>query len=230
MAKLTALQALNQVLKRVGEAEVSSLTSLTTIQQMAFDSLNRALQEIAQGSDLKPLETQGSATLVTGTSTYAIASGFSSIADESFRSPDASRLVTYVVPDEFDKKYPQGITTARSGYPEFVTIVFSQLQFDRTPTSAENGKIIYYRYYAVPTLYSTATSTGTSYVPEPYDNTLLVNYATWLTMSYMGHQEELKYWSYVFGDTGDRKPEGQLTIFRRRYAQPPNKARFNAVL
>jgi len=67
-------------------------------------------------------------------------------------------------------------------------------------------------------------------VPEPYDNTLLVNYATWLTMSYMGHQEEMKYWAYVFGEPGDRKPEGLLTIFRRRYSQPPIKTRFNAVL
>lgn len=230
MAKLTALQALNGVLKRIGEAEVSSLTSLSVIQQQAFDNLNRALQEIAQGVNLKPLETQGSVTLATGTSTYALPSGFSSISEYSFRSQDTQQLIPLLTADEFDAKFPQGITSARVGYPEFVTVVFSQLQFDHVPTSTENNKIIYYRYYANPTLYSTSTATGTSYVPEPYDNTLLVNYATWLTMSYMGHQEEMKYWSYVFGEPGDRKPEGLLTVFKRRYAQPTTKVRFTAPL
>ena len=230
MAKLTALQSTNEVLKRIGEATISSLTSLTTIQLQAFDNLNRALEEIAQDVDNKPLEVEGSITLVTNTNTYTPPNDFRSIVTESVRQPDSGQPVSVVTADEFDRQFPEGITSARTGYPEFLTEKLGLLTFDKLPTANENNKTIKYRYQKIPTLFSTATSTGTSWMPEGYDLTLLCDYATWITMQYMGHPEVGDYYLKVFGDSQNLKPEGHLSKFKRKFQQPFTKARVTAVL
>lgn len=225
MAKLTALQATNEVLKRIGEATLSSLTSLTTIQQQAFDNMNRALEEIAQDVDSKPLETEGSITLVTSTSTYSPPSDYRSIIPESVRQPDDQRNIQVITSDEFDLMLPQGVDSNRTGYPEFLTEKLGVIQLDRQPTANENGKMIKYRYQKIPTLYSTATSTGTSWMPEGFDLTLLCDYATWMTMQYMAHPEVGDYYLRVFGSADNNHPEGHLSKFKRKFQQPFTKAR-----
>lgn len=230
MAKLTALQCTNIVLDRIGEAELSVLTSLTTIQQVAFDNLNRSIEKIFQDINITTIETSGTITLATNTGAYAFPTGYRSCDKESFRSADANRNVRYLTVQEFDAKFPDGVTGTRVGYPQYICESFGQFVIDRYPTTAENGKIINYRYFKIPTLFSTASPTGNCEIPEGYDRTLLCDYATWLTMSYMGHSETQMYWALVFGEPGDRKPEGELTQFKRKFSQPPMKARFTAIL
>lgn len=220
MSKLTCLQAVNMVLKRIGEPTISALTSLTTIQLQAFDNLNRALEEIAQDETLNVLETEGSVTLLTSTSTYTPPADYRSLAIQSVQQRDTGKILNVLTANEFNLSFPKGVTTDMTGYPGAMTELFGKFHFDRFPTAAENSKTIKYRYFQIPTLYSTETSTGTSYMPEGYDATLLADYAAWLTMSYMGHPEAQEYYIKVFGDPRNRAPEGHLSKFKRRYSQP----------
>lgn len=230
MAKMTALQAVNVVLNRIGEAEVSVLTSLSTIQQVVFDNLNRSLLEICQDTDLNLLDKQGKVTTTLAANTYDPATDLDHLCFNSMRTPDGNQMIQYLTPEQFDAKYPAGISSDRIGMPEWYTYTFQKLTFDRACDSANVGKFFYYRYYSVPALYSTSTPTGTCYIPEGWDRTLLCDYATWKVMSYMGHAEEMKYWAYVFGEPQDRSPEGSLSRFKRKFSQPPARVAFTAQL
>jgi len=225
MAKLTCLQAVNEVLKRIGEPTIAALTSLTTIQLQAFDNLNRALEEIAQDGDLRPLEAIGTVTLLTGTSTYTPPNDYRALAIESFKQSDSNRNVNIITADEFDIMFPKGVPSDRTGYPSVMAEIAGVFTFDRKPTANENSKTVDYRYFKIPTLYATATATGTSYIPEGYDRTLLCDYATWLTMRYMGHPEAMDYYYSIFGDPSNKKPEGSLAKFKSQFRQPFLKAR-----
>lgn len=224
MAKLTALQSTNEVLKRIGESTISTMTALTTIQLQAFDNLNRALEEIAQEVDNRPLETDGTITLLTGTSTYTPPTDFRSLMYESVRQPDSKRTISVVTADEFDLAFPKGVDSGRTGYPDFLTEKLGKFFLDRQPTAAENNKTIRYRYQAIATLYTTATQAGTAWIPEGFDRTLLCDYATWLTMQYMGHPEVGDYHLKTFGSPGNNQPEGNLSKFKRKFSQPFLKA------
>lgn len=224
MAKLSALQSCNEVLKRIGESTIATMTALTTIQLQAFDNLNRALEELAQEIDNKLLETSGTITLLTGTSTYSSPSDFRSFVFESLRQPDSKTPVQIITADEFDLKIPKGVDSERTGYPEFLAEKLGKFFLDRQPTASENNKTVLYRYQAIPTLYTTATQAGTAWMPEGFDRTLLCDYATWLTMQYMGHPEVGDYHLKVFGSPDNNHPEGHLSKFKRKFSQPFLKA------
>ena len=224
MAKLSALQSCNEVLKRIGESTISTMTALTTVQLQAFDNLNRALEEIAEEVDSRPLETDGTITLLTSTSTYSVPSDYRSLMYESVRQPDSKRPISVITADEFDLAFPKGVDSDRTGYPDFLTEKLGKFFLDRQPTAAENNKTIRYRYQAITTLYSTATQGGTAWMPEGFDRTLLCDYATWMTMQYMGHPEVGDYHLRVFGSPDNNKPEGALSKFKRKFSQPFLKA------
>lgn len=227
MAKLTAIQALNEVLKRIGEPVVTALTSLSVIQQQGFDNLNRALEEIAQDTDNRPLEAEGTVTLLTSTSTYATSAitNYRKLAYESVHQTNDKNSIRLITSDEFDLMFPEGITTDRQGYPNLMTEKLGKFHFDKVPTANENSKVVTFRYQQIPTLYETATEAGTSFMPEGFDRTLLCDYATWITMQYMGHPEIQDYYFKVFGSPDNNSPEGHLSKFKRTYQQPFFKPR-----
>lgn len=230
MAKLTALEVLNKVLQNVGESTVSSLTSLSGIQLIAWEKITEAMQDIAteQNTRWRFLESLGRVQLSTNNNAYTV-SGITSGSDmmmedqESVRSSDAQRNVKYKTPQEWDNLYPKGITTAMTGYPDFYTIFAGQFTFNKIASSAENGKYIDFRYWKYPTYYSTSTSTGTSEIPEPFDRTLLVALATLKVLTYLGSQEASIYKIQVFGNGDDI--EGSLDKMKELYTSPRLKPR-----
>ena len=226
MAKMTALQLVNRVLQKIGEpSSLTVLTSLTQIQQDVFDNINQALEEIAQECDLKPLEASGTFTLVTSTSTYTASSDYRKLAYESIRQTNDKNNIRLITPDEWDQMFPQGITSDRQGYPDLMTEVFGVFQIDKLPTANENTKVVNYRYFKIPTLLSTATATGTCYIAEGFDRTLLVSYAAWLQSKDFGHPQVSDFYLEVFGDPSNKKPEGMISKYKRTFTQPFLKPR-----
>lgn len=230
MAKMTALQVLNAVLRNCGEAQVSSLTALSGIQLVAWDKITEAIQDISTDQDTRWsfLESLGAVTLSTGNNAYTI-TGLTSGSDmqvedqESVRTVDAGRPIKYKTPQEWDQMYPKGITTAATGYPNFYTKYAGQFVFDKKASANENSKIIDFRYWKNPIYFATATATGTSDIPEPFDRTLLVALATLKLMTYLGSGEASVYKIQVFGNGDDI--EGSLDKMKRLYTSPNLKPR-----
>ena len=142
MAKLTLLQAVNEVLKRCGEGQAGYTANVGTVPQVVFDNLNRALIEIAQDTNLKPLEAQGTITLVTNTATYDTPTDFNTLAYQSIQNPNADNVnvnINMLTPDEFDQFFPIARRTDRTGYPVAMTYYLGQFLLDSKPTSTEAG-------------------------------------------------------------------------------------------
>lgn len=230
MAKLTAIGILNAVLQNIGEAQVTGVTALTGVQQIAWDKITEALQDIATDENTRWtfLESLGSITLTTTNNAYAI-TGLTSGSDmqiedqESVRSSDAGRNLGYKTPQEWDSLYPKGITTDATGYPDFYTKYANQFIFNKRASSNENGKVIDFRYWKNPTYYSTSTGTGTGDIPEPFDRTLLVALATLKVLTYLGSPEATIYKVQVFGNGSDI--EGSFDRLKRMYTSPLLKPR-----
>lgn len=230
MAKLTALQTLNAVLRNIGEEQVSSLTALTGIQLVAWDKITEAIQDLVtdQNTRWSFLESLGVISLSTGNNAYTI-TGLTSGSDmmmedkESVRSADASRRIGYKTPQEWDEMHPKGITTDMTGYPDFYTRYAGQFVFNKQAASAQNAKNIDFRYWKFPTYFATATSTGTTEIPEPFDRTLLVALATLKMMTYLGNAEASVYRVQVFGNGSDI--EGSLDKMKRLHTSPLLKPR-----
>lgn len=228
MAKLTLLQAMNEVLKRCGESVITGTASLAVFPQVVFDALNRSLVEICQDTNLKPLETLGTLALQSGIDYYNPPSDFNTLAYSSIQNPNTDNSNTNInllTPDEFDQFFPIARREGRSGYPVAMTYQFSQFWLDCKPTSSENGKSINFRYFKVPDLFVQGADSGTCYIPMTYDTTLLCDYATWLAMEYLDHPKANYYYVKVFGDQNNRAPEGALSKFKRAYGAPMTKPR-----
>jgi len=235
MAKLTALEALNRVLRNIGEAQVASLTSLSGIQMIAWEKLEEAIQDVVtdQNTRWSFLESLGQVSLTTGNNAYTI-TGLTSGSDmqsedkESVRSVDAGRNIRYKTPQEWDTLYPKGITTDATGYPDLYSGYAGQFIFNKKASSNENGSVIDFRYWKIPAYYQTATATGTIDMPEPFDRTLIVALATLKVMTYLGNAEASVYKVQVFGNGSDI--EGSLDKAKQLYTSPLLKPRMTYVL
>lgn len=237
MAKLTALGALNAVLLNIGEGTVSSLTSLSGIQWISWQKLQEAIQDIVtdQNTRWSFLESLGQITLSTNNNAYSI-TGLTSGSDmqveddKSLRSSDSGRGIPYKTPQEWDELYPKGITTNSTGYPDLYTKYAGQFVFNKKASSNENSKIVDFRYWKNATYYSTDTSTGTTDIPEPFDQTLLVALASLKVLTYLGSPESSIYKIQVYGNQRDEDIEGSLDKMKRLYTSPKIKPRMTYVL
>jgi hypothetical protein len=228
MAKMTLLQCMNEILKRCGESAVTQTATLAVLPQQVFDNLNRVITELAQDTNFKPLETQGTLTLVTATDTYDPPVDFNTLVLQSIQNPNADNVnvnINCLTPDEFDQFYPIARRVGREGYPVAMTYYLDHFLLDSKPQASLNGKVINYRYFKMPTLFVQGTDSGTCWVNETYDRTLLCDYATWLTMEYIDHPKASYYHVKVFGDPNNRSPEGELSKFKRAFGAPFMKPR-----
>lgn len=230
MAKLNALQLLNQVLQNIGENTVSDLTSLSGIKLLAWDALNEVILDLATDDHWRPLEATGTTTLLTDTYTYTEPSDILGEPDkDSFRVDDKSDSnIELLTPQEWDALYPEGIGTSKTGQPTKVTRYGSVFIYNKRPTASENGKIVYFRYWSIPSLLSTATSTGTCWIPEGFDRTVLVNLATFKVLHYKQNEEAAVYSMKVYGSPNE-KLEGSLDKMRKAYRSPILKPRVTYV-
>lgn len=162
----TLLQAVNRVLKRVGEISSASpdLTSLTdSARQIQIDKCVQLWQEAMeymQGfADLPGDIGSGTITLVTGTREYATASGFQGFVGDESGAP----FLVCASPTYRIGEYPGGYKQMFAEQPDpdlytgqpgsFVyNPVTEMIRLDRTPTSAENGQVFTYLFDRAVTL------------------------------------------------------------------------------
>jgi len=215
MAKQTALQLVNKVLANLGEtSNLSALTSLTGISLLVFNVINETLYELAFEDRYSCLEEDGTITLSTGVSTVAVPSDLYAFDKDSFRY-DESAQVKYYTPQRFDREYK---TQTDTGIPDKVIKWKDYWRPYPIPSASANTKTIAYRYWKLPTVLSTATATGTCWIPEGFDLTLLADYVTYKILHYTHNEEALIYYGKVWGD--GRENEGNLATFRRLYRSP----------
>jgi hypothetical protein len=215
MAQLTALEIINKVLDNAGLSQVSVLTSLTDINLTALNMIQSSLQEIAMKTTWKQLEASGSLTMVTGTQTYAKPSDFFRVDRNSFIYDSSGTRPKYLDPQELDRLVSDQDAT---GQPStYIWEVAGNFLVYRVPTAAYNGKIITYRYWKIPARIDTAVPTGNVWIPEPFDELVLVNYATARLMSYMTHPEAQVYSALVYGTGAE---PGALKEMKKAYSSP----------
>jgi hypothetical protein len=224
MAKLTVLQMVNNVLQNLGEpSNLTALTGLTGIQREVFDALNDGVVVISEYSNgqLIPLETIGEITLANGTKTYAVPGSFRIEDERSFRCASEEQLVPFVSPEEMDAKNPHISATGDIGYPRAVTRFGDKFRFDKFGDTNVAGDKIYYRFWKLPTIFSTSTATGTSWIPEGWDRSVLVNWATYKVMLDHGKPQATHYFQKVFGVDGTEDvPRGSLGRMIRQVRSP----------
>lgn len=205
MAKKTALQIFNGVLHNMGLPEVTVLTSMDAFNLVVWDKIQESIIEIANMPvRWQPLMGTGTATMTTGTNSFAAPTDLLQEVIDSFRVPDNTDVLEFKTEQEWDADYPDGIQATDTGWPGKIKrrLADNMYELDKYPTATQNGKKVYYRYKKMPVLLSTATTTGTCWIPEQYDDLVLVNLATYKMMMYRGLANEARdYWMRLFVDT-----------------------------
>ena len=215
MAKQSALQLVNKVLENLGEtSNLTVLTSLSGLSLMVFNIINEVLYEIAFEDHYSCLEEDGTITLSTGVSSASIASDMYAFDKDSFRYNEEAQ-VYYYTPQRFDREYK---TQTDTGIPDKIWKWKDTWRPYPIPSSGANTKTIKYRYWKLPTILATATPTGTCWIPEGFDLTLLADWVTYKIMHYKHNEETPVYYSKVWGD--GRENEGNLATFKRLYRSP----------
>ena len=216
MAQLTALQVMNKVLDNNGLPQVTVLTSLTGINNVALNMIQTVLAQVASGDSWRPLETTGTITLATSTATYALPSDFNKLDKRSFKYLEQHRP-TFIDSNEMDL-----ITLDQDATGEVTHIFIAGTNFNvyPVPTATENGDTITYRYWKVGTRIDTASPSAATWFPEPYDETVLVNMATARLMSYRQMGEAIVYTQIVYGVRGSL--EGSLDQMKKVHSSPTN--------
>lgn len=217
MAKSTALQVLNKVQSNLGEVYTSSASfaSMTGLALLIFNTMNEVLLEIANDYKYMDLETDVSITLSSNTSTYTASVTLSDFDKDSFNYNN-QYPIKYFTPQRMDREYPVKTST---GAPIVAWYWGGYFRLYPVPDASQHGKALMFRGWKIPDLYSTATYTGTSYIPEGYDLTLLANWVTFKVLSYKGNPEAQVYYAKVFG-TSDGKMEGQLNQYKKNRGSP----------
>lgn len=199
MAKLTALQIMNKVLDNCGQAQVTVLTGLTGINNVALNMVQNVLLEIATNDDWKQLEVRVDIDLVNGTQIYAKPSDFRKINKRSLVYNQTSE-VTWLDPYEIDSKYADQDVSGDP--PLYIWDVADNFLIYPVPNANSGGKSIDYRYWKIPSRIDTASPSGTVWFPEPFEELVLVNLATARVLSYRSNQEANVYSGLVYGVRG----------------------------
>lgn len=217
MAKSTALQILNKVQNNLAEVQTSagSFASISGIALLIFNSMNEILLEIANDYKLMELETDVTIPLSTNTATYTASLSLTEFDKDSFNYND-ERSIPYYTPQKMDREFP--VKTA-TGQPRVAWYWAGYFRLYPTPGVSEAGKSLKFRGWKQPDLYSTASTAGTSFIPEGYDLTLLANWVTFKVLAYKQNPEAQVYYAKVFG-TSDGKMEGQLAQYKRNHSSP----------
>lgn len=228
MAKLTTLQIFNSIMRNCGEEEVENMNNLGSLQSIAFDKLIEALMEICteQNTKWNFLEDDGVIPMALNSYQYLISS-LESGSDlqeddrESFLAKDFGQRIKYITPQEFNKKYPSGVT--EYGCPTEYTKYKGYFVFNKIASSNENAKNITFRYWKMPTLPATSSPNATLDIPEPFDRLLLIPLASMKVLAYLGNNEAAVHKLSVYGDGGNM--EGSLAKLREIHSSPELKPR-----
>lgn len=199
MAKAGALTIVNQVLKNLGDAQISTLAGITGAALFAFDAVNEGIYEISFEGLFQQLETNVQFSVITLTSTYAKPSNIYAYDKDSFRY-DNSNKVSYKAHRWVDRKYP---TQTNTNVPAVLYDWAGNFNLYPIPPISENGKICQYRGWILPTPLSTASDSGTCWLPEGFDVGLLSDWATKKVLHYRHNEEEGIYGTKIWGEERD---------------------------
>lgn len=214
MAKATLLELINHILRNLGEPSISATTSLTGISWLVFNTINEILYDIGFNDRLRPLETNVVMTLTSYVSTYLVPSDIFDFDRDSFLY-DGDTEIVYYTPQRFDREYKKRTSTNE---PNKIYQFAGYWNVYPIPNTTAHGKTIEYRGWKYPTIYSTDSASGTSYMPEGFDITLLADYVTYKILHYKNNAEADRYYIKVFGDS--RNNEGSLDKFKRIFRSP----------
>jgi hypothetical protein len=220
MAKQTALQLVNKVLANLGEtSNLAALTSLSGLSLLVFNVINEAIYEIAQENNGKwePLEEDGTITLSQGVTTYSSPSDMHSFDKDSFRYNRYTQMKYYTA-QRFDREYPTAYYDTNSSIPDKIHRWKTYFKPYPIPSLSAHTVPIAYRYWKNATVLSTDVPTGTTWIPEGYDLTLLSDLVTYKIMHYKHNEEAAIYYAKVFGDRQEN--EGSFAKFKSMFASP----------
>jgi len=195
MAKLSALQLVQEVQLNNGLGTSTALTALTGLNYKIWQYIQDGIYDIGVNDKWRPLEEDGTITLADGTASYPQASDLNEVDKNSFIYDQKMQLRWYS-PQEIDRLYP---TRTSSGDPIGVFEWKGSYDFINTANAANATKTVKYRHWKIPAILSTATAAGTSWFPEGFDRTVLVNYGTFRTLQYRHNDEFKEYKEKVFG-------------------------------
>jgi len=153
----TLLQAVNKVLRRVGEIDTDLTTFTVSANQNEIDTTIQAWNEVID--DLQSLGSwpasvgEGTITLVASTKTYAAAADFDGIADDPTGRPvmldTTNGRYLYEFPGGWDgMRRAQLVPANHTGTPNFwaVNKTDGTIELDNAPTSADAGNVYRYIY------------------------------------------------------------------------------------
>lgn len=217
MAKSNALQILNKVQSNLGEPYTSanSFATISGLALLIFNTMNEILYELATEYKFQQNEVDVSIPIVPGTNTYTASVSLVDFDKKSF-SYNGTAPIPYYVKDRIDREFPVKTNTS---IPKVVYLWAGFFRVLPIPATSESGKTLQFGGWRVPTLYDTASTAGTSWIPEGVDMTLFTDYVTFKVLAYKGNPEAQVYYAKVFG-TVDGKIEGSLSKFKRNHGSP----------
>ena len=215
MAKQTALQLVNQVLNNLGDVQVTTLAGITGAALFAFNCLNEGIYDIAFEFPNQLLETNASFAIVSGTATYTKSAALYLYDKDSFRYNE-NKALDYKASKIFDLEYPVQTDT---GVPRVIRDWQNMFWAYPVPAVSENGFLVKYRAWQLPTPFNTSTDTATCWMPEGFDLTLLSDWATKKVLHYRHNEEETLYGVKIWGEErGDgRGDQGNMSRFQNLY-------------
>jgi len=222
MAKANALQIVQQVLYNLGDAQITTLNGITGAALSAFQAVNEGIYEIAFESLFQPLETATFFTVATGVTTYSKPSTIFAYDKDSFRYNEGQQNFKYKAHRWVDNKYPCQTNT---NIPMVVYDWQGNFNIYPIPPISENGYLVKYRAWVIPTLFgigaptSTATDTATCWLPEGFDIGLLSDWATKKVLQYRHNPETQSYHIKIFGEERNdgQGDQGNLSRLKNLY-------------
>lgn len=232
MARSTTLQLINKVLKNCGLATTTSLSSMTTSQIVCFDALNEAIQEISNTEPLNIYEKAYSLTMSSATRSIAQPGSMLDFNKESFYNEESDKEMGFLAWENYFREHSDPtVASENKGQPASISYFREKFYVTPQPNANSHGSKIFFKGWEVPRLLATAATGGaTCRMPEDFEETLLVNLATYKAMHYFGMAEASLYYNKVFGIEGDPQQEGSLAKFIRRYRSSDLQPKFSYVL
>jgi hypothetical protein len=185
----TLLQLVNEILRRSGQIEVSTLSNAQTPATQTRDFLNETYFEMLQRLKVYRLQKQGSITTVNGTASYALAADaeLDSLLADSVYDANAQYVLQQV-----DYTYPVSHGTA-SGKPECFYRMGNLLYLYPTPNGAYT---IQYQYLMKPIALS--ADADTTQLPVSWEKVLVLGTQARLE-KFLGEPAEETYLLYRDG-------------------------------
>ena len=217
---LSTIDLLNKVLRNCGLSTVSTLDNLDRISTLAFEYLNERLTLVAQGDLWQQLEYSGSITLTEDAKYYPVPDDLVDINKKSFIF-DNEGPMPFLTPNEDDNyNYDKALD---SGTPKSLHIYAGNFILNRPANEANVGKSIIYRYWFKPPVLATNTPDTVSWFPKGFDESVLVNLATYDLQVYREKRSAQDWWVRVYGGfIGLTEMEGTLRVMQRRFRSKLN--------